>query len=65
MKTLSFLIALSIVLALCLLLTVSELQRCKRVIEEAQAHVDTIYRGTEEAKQFCLTQIEEAKCKSL
>lgn len=58
-------IAVIIVLALSLLLTISELQRCKRVIQEAQTQVDTIYRGTVLAEQFCDKMIEEAKCKPL
>lgn len=64
-SALAFLVALVIVLALSLLLTVSELQRCKRVIQQAQIHVDTIYRGTALAQEFCEKQIEEAKCKPL
>lgn len=62
---LAFLVALVIVLVLSLLLAVSEIQRCKRVIQQAQIHVGTIYRGTVLAQEFCEKQIEEAKCKSL
>ncbi len=65
MKTIAFLTSLVIVLALALLLTVSELQRCKRILEQAQTHADTIYRGQKALQDFCQQQIEEAKCKPL
>ena len=55
----------SVVLALALLGTFLELQRYWRIVEQAQVHVDTIYRGTVLAQEFCEKQIEEAKCKSL
>ena len=57
--------ALSAVLALALLGTFLELQRYWRIVEHAQIHVDTIYRGTVLAQEFCEKQIEEAKCKPL
>lgn len=56
---------LSVVLALALLGTFLELQRYWRIVEQAQVHADTIYRGTVLAQEFCEKQIEEAKCKSL
>lgn len=59
------LVALVIVLSLSLVGTVLEIQRFKRIIEQAQVHVDTIYRGTVLEREFCEKQIEEAKCKSL
>ena len=37
---------LVVVLALALLGTFLELQRYWRIVEQAQIHVDTIYRGT-------------------
>ena len=57
--------ALAAVLALFLLGTFLELQRYWRIVEQAQVHVDTIYRGTVLAQEFCEKQIEEAKCKPL
>lgn len=57
--------ALAAVLALSLLGTFLELQRYWRIVEQAQVHVDTIYRGTVLAQEFCEKQIEEAKCKPL
>lgn len=56
---------LSVVLALALLGTFLELQRYWRIVEQAQVHVDTIYRGTVLAQEFCEKQIGEAKCKPL
>lgn len=56
---------LAVVLALALLGTSLELQRYWRIVEQAQTHVDTIYRGTVLAQEFCEKQIEEAKCKPL
>lgn len=56
---------LAAVLILVLLGTLLELQRYWRIVEQAQTHVDTIYRGTVLAQEFCEKQIEEAKCKPL
>ena len=56
---------LAAVLALALLGTFLELQRYWRIVEQARIHVDTIYRGTVLAQEFCEKQVEEAKCKSL
>lgn len=56
---------LSVVLALSLLGTSLELRRYWRIVEQAQAHADTIYRGTVLAQEFCEKRIEEAKCKPL
>ena len=56
---------LTAVLALALLGTFLELQRYWRIVEQAQIHVDTIYRGTVLAQEFCEKQIEEAKCRPL
>lgn len=65
-KTGHFLAALAIaLLLLSLLLTLSELQRHKRMMKEARIQVDTIYRGTVLAQEFCDKMIEEAKCKPL
>lgn len=64
-KAIYGLAALAAVLALALLGTFLELQRYRRIVEQAQVHVDTIYRGTVLAQEFCEKQIEEAKCKSL
>lgn len=64
-KAIYGLAALAAVLALALLGTFLELQRYWRIVEQAQVHVDTIYRGTVLAQEFCEKQIEEAKCKSL
>ena len=64
-KAIHGLAALAAVLALTLLGTFLELQRYWRIVEQAQAHVDTIYRGTVIAQEFCEKQIEEAKCKPL
>lgn len=64
-KAIYGLAALAAVLALALLGTFMELQRYWRIVEQAQVHVDTIYRGTVLAQEFCEKQIEEAKCKSL
>ena len=64
-KAIYGLAALAAVLALALLGTFLELQRYWRIVEQAQTHVDTIYRGTVLAQEFCEKQIEEAKCKSL
>ena len=64
-KAIYGLAALAAVLALALLGTFLELQRYWRIVEQAQVHVDTIYRGTVLAQEFCEKQIEEAKCKPL
>lgn len=56
---------LAVVLALALLGTFLELQRYWRIVEQAQIHVGTIYRGTVLAQELCEKQIEEAKCKPL
>lgn len=64
-KAIYGLAALAAVLALSLLGTFLELQRYWRIVEQAQVHVDTIYRGTVLAQELCEKQIEEAKCKSL
>lgn len=64
-KAICGLAALAAVLALALLGTFLELQRYRRIVEQAQVHVDTIYRGTVLAQEFCEKQIEEAKCKPL
>ena len=64
-KAIHGLAALAAVLALTLLGTFLELQRYWRIVEQAQTHVDTIYRGTVLAQEFCEKQIEEAKCKPL
>ena len=64
-KAIHGLAALAAVLALTLLGTFLELQRYWRIVEQAQVHVDTIYRGTVLAQEFCEKQIEEAKCKPL
>ena len=64
-KAIYGLAALAAVLALVLLGTFLELQRYWRIVEQAQVHVDTIYRGTVLAQEFCEKQIEEAKCKPL
>lgn len=64
-KTGYFLAALAIVLLISLLLTLSELQRYKKIVREAQTQADTIYRGTVLAQEFCDKMIEEAKCKPL
>ena len=64
-KVIYGLAALAAVLALSLLGTFLELQRYWRIVEQAQVHVDTIYRGTVLAQEFCEKQIEEAKCKPL
>lgn len=64
-KAIYGLAALAAVLALSLLGTFLELQRYWRIVEQAQVHVDTIYRGTALAAEFCEKQIEEAKCKPL
>lgn len=64
-KVIYGLAALAAVLALALLGTFLELQRYWRIVEQAQVHVDTIYRGTVLAQEFCEKQIEEAKCKPL
>ena len=64
-KVIYGLAALAAVLALVLLGTFLELQRYWRIVEQAQVHVDTIYRGTVLAQEFCEKQIEEAKCKPL
>ena len=56
---------LAAVLALALLGTFLELQRYWRIVEQAQVHVDTIYRGTVLAQELCEKQIEGAKCKPL
>ena len=64
-KVIYGLAALAAVLALVLLGTFLELQRYWKIVEQAQAHVDTIYRGTVLAQEFCEKQIEEAKCKPL
>lgn len=64
-KAIYGLAALAVVLALALLGTFLELQRYWKIVEQAQVHVDTIYRGTVIAQEFCEKQIEEAKCKSL
>lgn len=64
-KAIYGLAALAAVLALSLLGTFLELQRYWRIVEQAQTHVDTIYRGTVLAQEFCEKQIEEAKCKPL
>lgn len=64
-KTIYGLAALAAVLALALLGTFLELQRYWRIVEQAQVHADTIYRGTVLAQELCEKQIEEAKCKSL
>lgn len=64
-KAIYGLAALAAVLALALLGTFLELQRYRRIVEQAQVHVDTIYRGTVLAQEFCEKQIEEAKCKPL
>ena len=64
-KAIYGLAALAAVLALALLGTFLELQRYWRIVEQAQTHVDTIYRGTVLAQEFCEKQIEEAKCKPL
>lgn len=59
------LVALIIVLSLSLVGTALEIQRFKRIIQQAQVHVDTIYRGTVLERELCEKQIEEAKCKPL
>ena len=64
-KAIYGLAALAAVHALVLLGTFLELQRYWRIVEQAQVHVDTIYRGTVLAQEFCEKQIEEAKCKPL
>ena len=64
-KAIHGLAVLAVVLALALLGTFLELQRYWRIVEQAQVHVDTIYRGTVLAQEFCEKQIEEAKCKPL
>lgn len=64
-KAICGLAALAVVLTLALLGTFLELQRYWRIVEQAQVHVDTIYRGTVLAQEFCEKQIEEAKCKPL
>lgn len=64
-KVIYGLAALAAVLALVLLGTLLELQRYWRIVEQAQTHVDTIYRGTVLAQEFCEKQIEEAECKPL
>ena len=64
-KAICGLAVLVVVLALVLLGTLLELQRYWRIVEQAQTHVDTIYRGTVLAQEFCEKQIEEAKCKPL
>ena len=64
-KAIYGLAALAAVLALSLLGTFLELQRYWRIVEQAQTHVDTIYRGQKALQEFCEKQIEEAKCKSL
>ena len=64
-KAIYGLAVLAAVLALALLGTFLELQRYWRIVEQAQVHVDTIYRGTVLAQEFCEKQIEEAKCKPL
>lgn len=64
-KVIYGLVILAAVLALALLGTFLELQRYWRIVEQAQVHVDTIYRGTVIAQEFCEKQIEEAKCKPL
>ena len=64
-KAIYGLAALAAVLALSLLGTFLELQRYWRIVEQAQIHVDTIYRGTVLAQEFCEKRIEEAKCKPL
>lgn len=64
-KAIYGLTALAAVLALILLGTFLELRRYWRIVEQAQVHVDTIYRGTVLAQEFCEKQIEEAKCKPL
>ena len=64
-KAIYGLAALAAVLALTLLGTFLELQRYWRIVEQAQAHVDTIYRGQKALQDFCQEQIEEAKCKPL
>lgn len=64
-KTGHFLVALAIVLLISLLLTLSEFQRYKKIVREAQVQADTIYRGTVLAQEFCDKMIEEAKCRPL
>ena len=64
-KAIYGLAAKAAVLALVLLGTFLELQRYWRIVEQAQVHVDTIYRGTVLAQELCEKQIEEAKCKPL
>lgn len=60
-----FLIGAVIALMITLVITAVELQRCKNVLREAQTQVDTIYRGTALAAEYCEQMIEEAKCKPL
>lgn len=64
-KLAPFLWAIVVVALIALLLTVSELQRYWRIVEQAQIHVDTIHRGTVLAQEFCEKQVEGAKCKPL
>lgn len=64
-KAIYGLAALAAVLALVLLGTFLELQRYWGIVEQAQVHADTIYRGQKALQDFCEKQIEEAKCKPL
>lgn len=64
-KAIALLLVAVVVLSMTLVLTVTELQDSRKILREAQTQVDTIYRGTALAAEYCEQMIEEAKCKPL
>lgn len=64
-KVIYGLVILAAVLTLALLGTANELKQSREWIRQAQLEADTIYRGQKPMMEFCLKQIEEAKCKPL